>query len=323
MNRFVLAFLLAFVSMPPAYAETSRPVTVCFGESPVSWLGFVARAKDYFREEGIEARYVSANNAKICQDYLTAGKAEVMLGADVPYNYFAYNNPPLILAAQLGQFAGVAAYARKDAGIANMADLKGKRIGYLPGTSSYIYLLRLLDKIGLTQEDVKLSVLQPPAMPQALVGSMVDAIVIWEPWGDLALKTLGDKAVRLHDPALYAQISILMVSRDWAAHEPETLQGILRALLKAEQFTLAHPEEAREMVAKDLKLDPAVLAAHAPDYHIGVNLGETLVRHLEANARTIGKYDPNFKDKSLPDFRSYIDPSFLKSVAPDRVEKGL
>jgi len=44
---------------------------------------------------------------------------------------------------------------------------------------------------------------------------------------------------------------------------------------------------------------------------------------MDDNARLIARDDPNFTGKPLPNYRRAIDSSFLKMVAPERVEKGM
>jgi len=70
---------------------------------------------------------------------------------------------------------------------------------YLPGTLSYLYLARLLEKRGLTFKDIRATAVQPAAMPLALQGGLIDGVVTWEPWISHALK-LSAQGGLLRDP---------------------------------------------------------------------------------------------------------------------------
>ncbi|MEJ0062029.1 MAG: NrtA/SsuA/CpmA family ABC transporter substrate-binding protein [Alphaproteobacteria bacterium] len=318
--RAALAFLLF---LPASVSAADKPITFCRPDNLVALLGYVAEENGYFKEEGIAPVFLTATNAKICQDNLVAGKGDMMFGGEGPFTYLGFRAHPLLLVAQLGTNPETAVFARADAGIAAESDLKGKRIGYLPGTVSALYLARLMEKLKLTADDVKLTAMQPPVMPQALRGGMIDAFVMWEPWGDAALKQLGGKAIRLRDPALYNYASVFSVTAAIAQNDPAAVRAVLRALLKAEIFVKDHPAETMRIAAKAVRFDAAVIEKYWPDYDNRITLNPSLTALLEKNARYIIRDDPNFKDKAVPDFRPFIDPSFLRAVAPDRVGEGM
>jgi len=52
--------------------------------------------------------------------------------------------------AEAQEIPETALFVRTDKGIRQESDIKGKIIGYLPGTVSYLYLVRLLDKLHLS-----------------------------------------------------------------------------------------------------------------------------------------------------------------------------
>ena len=51
---------------------------------------------------------------------------------------------------------------RKDCGINRSEDLKGKSVAVTRGTDPYIFLLRTLDKNGLSENDINAVLLQHP-----------------------------------------------------------------------------------------------------------------------------------------------------------------
>jgi ABC-type nitrate/sulfonate/bicarbonate transport system substrate-binding protein len=174
----------------------------------VSAHAYIAEHEGYFAKHGLDIKFETATNAKICQDMLLANKAEIMVGADGPFTVVAPNNPPFKMVAHLGTNPETAIFARKDRGITDFASLKGKKIGYLPGTVSYFFVGRILKKYQMTMNDVSLVSLQPPALSQALIGGSVDAISIWEPWGYNAKRVLGDNFIRIDGTKFYKYVSL-------------------------------------------------------------------------------------------------------------------
>ena len=59
------------------------------------------------------------------------------------------------------------------------------------------------------------------------------------------------------------------------------------------------------------------------DFLFSVKLDHDVVDLLETNARYLLHDDENFTGKSVPNFRKFIQPQYLRNVAPDRVEKGM
>lgn len=176
-----------------------------------------------------------------------------------------------------------------------------------------------MEEKGWTFDQFKLTPLQPPAMPQALVGGAVDATVIWEPWGYNAIKQLGDNGVVLRRPDLYYYRSIIIAREDFIQQNPEVTKGVLRALLKAEKFALSHKEEAIAILVKNLKLDAQYLSERWNLYEFKVQLSQELLNLLDRDARMIIKYTPDFKDKLKPDFRPFILDQYLRELEPSRV----
>ena len=314
----VTAFLCMIFSLA---AHAAEPVAVrfCRPNNAVSALAYIAEHEGYFTDANLGVSFLTTTNAKLCNDNLSAGHADVMFGAEGPFSWMSFNDHPVRLVAQAGVNPETTLIARRDAGIVSEADIRGKRIGYLPGTVSYLYLVRLLDKLGLTMKDVTPTAMQPPAMPHALQGGAIDAFVMWEPWADQAVKALGDKAVRLPDSALYTYKTTFGVTKDFAVTYPETVQVLLQILIKAESFIKAHPDEAIAILSEAVKLDADVIRQNWKDYDFTLSLGPDIVKLMEDNARYIIRDDANFAGKAVPDYRSFIDPQFLKAVAPERV----
>ena len=112
-------------------------------------------------------------------------------------------------ATKMGSDATMALIAREDSGIkkGDLASLKGKRIAASFGTINHLYILALLEKGGLTPNDVTLVNTPPPDMTVALLskGRILDEVAIDLPrprrWDDLvesdAFKTLSGRVLHL------------------------------------------------------------------------------------------------------------------------------
>lgn len=105
-----------------------------------------------------------------------------------------------------------------------MAQLAGKRIGYVEGSSAHHALLQGLNSVGLTDRQVVLVPMGVDEMPDALDRGQIEAFAAWEPAPSVALS---------RTPA--NRIIFRSQSTDF--------------FVLARSFTKAHPEAAREIVS--------------------------------------------------------------------------
>lgn len=241
-----------------------------------------------------------------------------MCGADGPFTYLSFQDHPLRILAEIGKNPETALFFRKDHGISSPLDLKGKHVAYLPGTVSYFFLVRFLEKHGLTQQDLKLTSMQPPTMPQALIGGSIDAFVMWEPWGSQALKQLGDAGGKIVDPSNSYQ-GFLTTTQEMTQNHPGTVKKVIRSLIKAENFLHSQKEKSIQILSEKIKLDRSILEEYWTqyEYHLHLNLGS--IQLMEENARYLQRDDPHFANLPSPHFRDFIDARFLKEIDPSRI----
>jgi NitT/TauT family transport system substrate-binding protein len=96
--------------------------------------------------------------------------------------------------------------ARKSRGIATVSDLKGKRIGTYPGTSAAFYLHKVLQRFNLSEKDVTIVALSPKGTADALIAGTIDAMAMWEPDTERALRAVGADAIVFQPPKMYNEI---------------------------------------------------------------------------------------------------------------------
>jgi NitT/TauT family transport system substrate-binding protein len=166
--------------------------------------------------------------------------------------------------------------ARRSAGIARVADLRGKRVGTQLESSAQFFLDRMLRTAGLTDADVTLvhfmaHTANPISrLPEALHAGEIDAIALWEPQVQRAKRLLGDEAVEFYDPAVYTEkfnVCTTQGNLDDPAVRREIV-AFVRALKTAAKRLNDEPERAQKLVADTAGLDVGVVrdAWHCFDY---------------------------------------------------------
>lgn len=158
--------------------------------------------------------------------------------------------------------------ARRSAGIATMADLKGKRVATRPWASAGFYLFRALASIGLAESDVKivtLAVASDFSIP--LLEGHADAIVIWEPYSQYIFDRLGDDAIAF-GPPVYRELFNLYSSVEKLADpikRPLIVQFV-REIIAAAAEIREQPQIGIDLVVKASGHDP-VRVARAWEHH--------------------------------------------------------
>jgi sulfonate transport system substrate-binding protein len=182
---------------------------------------------------------------------ITAGEADLATNAETQLLRESLTNPDLrIIMTVTESFYRLV--ARRSAGIETLADLEGKRVMLPPNTSANYFLVAMLRTVGLTDSDVEVVNL-PPAqgdqtgmdqMSDALARGDVDAISIWEPEPEDAIRRLGNDAVVFQDRGVYREVFNLHARAPDLA-DPQTRRSIVafvRAVAQATEALKNDPE---------------------------------------------------------------------------------
>lgn len=191
--------------------------------------------------------------------YGSPGVADVATHAETQALRYSLKNHDLriILTVAEGNYRIV---AKRSAGIAALADLKGKRIATIPTTSSGYFLHRMLESAGLRDADVTIVNVSPLSdMPKALAEGRVDAISIWEPMSEDGAAAIGKDAIAFSGKGVYRELFGLNTSAANLA-DPEKRKRIVafvRGVIAASTAMRANPAPAQALVARYSGYTPA------------------------------------------------------------------
>ncbi|KAH8661665.1 hypothetical protein BGZ60DRAFT_566319 [Tricladium varicosporioides] len=213
--------------------------------------------------------------------------------------------------------------ANKAAGISKLEDLKGKKVGTMPGTSAAYFVNKLLASVGLGSSDYSIvsgSVcMKAPCgsgtLPQMITGKQVDAFGIWEPAVELGAKALGSNAVVFQDFKIYREVYSLY-STEEKLNDPKKRKDIV-AFVKALNQTLEvftnTPSKVYSTVASAVGMDASVVQDVWPDHKWSGDLPADLLDFLVEEDKYLAKTD-NRAAISKADLAKFIDPSVLAEI---------
>ncbi len=309
-------FVASFVGNP-ADAELIK-VRVAQNLSPISGIVIVANAKGMFEKHGLKISVSNFTNGLQCLNTVIGGGADVATTAESPTTAAAMAKQPIAFLARM-EYSDLKTVVATKSGIKTKADLKGKRIAFTAGTGSEVYTMALLKEAGLTPKDVTLVNLRPQEMLAALSSGGIDAMDTWEPNIANAKKALGDKAANLDTKGIYSETFNIVVMRSYLEKNEALLEQFLAAMIDAEKWMKANPDDAITVVAQVVGMNRDDLAALWKDYVYHVVLDDKQVNILKTHAAwrlESGNHPP---EATMPDFLKIIDAGPLKKVDPSRV----
>jgi NitT/TauT family transport system substrate-binding protein len=302
--------------------KTSGPpqkITVAYTWQPQSTLVHVAVAKGYFSEEGLEVAPLMHTYGKAALQSVIENKADFATVAETPLMFNILKGEKILVIANIeASSMNNAIVARKDADIAKPADLKGKRIGYTPGTTSDFFLDSLLTANGLTRQDIRPVAIKPEEMQDAIMAKKIDATSTWNYPLTQIKQQLGANGAVFFDREIYTETFNIAARQEFVQKNPETVKRFLRALIKAEDFVAQDPEGAQSIMSAATKIDHALIhdVWNAFNYH--VVLGQTLLITLEDETRWAMKN--KLTDQTvMPDYLNYIHTDSLRAVRPEAI----
>ena len=303
---------------PAARAST---LTVAMPTGPVSLPLQVALEKRFFQAEGLNVVRIPCASGRACLAALRSGAAEVAASAEFAVATTASQKPGVVILASIGEStAQIKLVASRRAGVREGADMAGKRVATVAGTSAQYFLDRWLTYQGIDPKRIHLMNAEPAGLAELLQRGRAAAAVVWEPEASRIEELLGDDAVRLPSAHVYTQHFCLVAQASAIEQNRPRLQQLLRALLRAQRFITQSPDEARTILAASLKVSPEVaqrlMAEHDYRLTLHASLPTTMLGQLRWQA---SQKHPAEGAEPMPTIQQLVDASLLQAIAPGAV----
>jgi len=310
---------LLIVNTPTGYVvKDLKKIDLAINPVPHSALIFIAEEKGYFEEQGLKINYHNFPTGKLALDALIGGGADIATTADVPITLAGLADQPISVIATI-EYSNdnIQVVARKDSGVEEPIDLKGKKIATTKGGGPLFFTYSFLDRYGMDVSDVNLVHLKPSDMVVSLVKGDIDAFIVFEPSPSVAINQLGKDNVNVFAPDdLYGETWNIVIMDDF---EDDFVEGFLKALVKAEKLLRDDTGEALEIVAEYTGTDKEILIEIMKKQNYGVGLTNVLTDYLDEEAEWA--IDQGLSsNKEIPDYPDFIDSSYLKGIDKNRVK---
>ena len=208
---------------------------------------------------GVSVTWTEFNAGPVQLEALNVGSIDFGDVGEAPPIFAQAAGAPLVYAAAtVPRPTNEALILPKGSPIQKIADLKGKKIAYNKGSNVQYFLAKLLEKNGLSYNDVT-SVFLPPADARAaFVQGSVDAWLIWDPFLAAAQKGL-DARILADATGVVNNRGYYFTSRNFANKNADVLRIAVEEVASIEKLAAANRAEAAKELAAVLGLDRAIL----------------------------------------------------------------
>ncbi|PTE08438.1 aliphatic sulfonates ABC transporter substrate-binding protein [Mesorhizobium helmanticense] len=222
----------------------------------------IANAKELWAKHGVEADTKVFTNGPIQVQALGANSLE-----------FGYLGPGALWLPATGKAkiiavndVGFSDRVIAQAGIASIADLKGKKVAVPAGTSGDMLLRLALRKAGMTVDDIEVVPMDPSTVVAAFSSKQVDAAGIWYPFVGIIRKTVPDLVEIAKNDDFYPATtfpSVFIARNDLVESNPDLVKKVIGVIKEAQDYRAAHLDEAVDITAKQLGIPAEQLKTEA------------------------------------------------------------
>lgn len=271
-------------------------------------------AEEEFKKEGIEVEYVLSQGSNKALEFLNSKSVDFGSTAGAAALLAKAKEAPIESVYVLSKPEWTALVTTKVSSIKSIKDLKGKKVAATVGTDPYIFLLRALDKEGLSATDVQLVNLMHTDGAQALLSNQVDAWAGLDPhMAKVQVESDGKLFYRNPDFNTY---NVLNVRSEFAEKYPKQVEKVIEVYEKARKWSIDNPEKLQKILEKYAQIKPKVakLQLERTDFSKPIPGNDQVSAWLSAgDVLQKGKVIPeNIKVSKL--VQDLINPSFAKKV---------
>lgn len=237
----------------PARAQGKlEPMDIYIGTTPHFGNIIVGAEKGFYQKEGLTAKITNFASGSVAADAFRTGKGSIIVAGD---------QPSIRLWTQ--GFVGISPQAHYNTlsiivarnNIKGAADMKGKKVGVLLGSTSEFFTKLYLSKAGMSTNDVDMVNLRPAEMVTGLARGDIDAFVIWQPFGWRALAAVKDAHILTTAKGYFEEWEAITTTKDYATNHQAELFAFLRGLDAAGKWIPQNLDEAAKIVAAEIRFD--------------------------------------------------------------------
>lgn len=327
--KLCLAFILGIVIMIPcsnlnlAYPQVSgkKPINLALTLWVPNFIAYVAQEKGYFDKNNADV------NITLVQDYANAVRG---------YDDGEYDGMFIVYSDALIQDSegintkvvyniDTSYYADAIIGsVENLTEVKGKKVG-VEGINSFshIFMLRSLENVGLSEEDVEFANILGKDIPDAIVNGRIVAGHVYEPFITEGIKK--NLNILSTGADIPGTITNVLVFRSYIVDQrPQDVMNIIKSLIEAKEDFDKNGTQDIEIMSAESGLNRSLIEEglnnvkfldldYNSKYSMNSKLNETISLYDSGNS--IAKfYTERGVFSEYPNIGNIVDPGFVKDL---------
>jgi putative hydroxymethylpyrimidine transport system substrate-binding protein len=206
---------------------------------------FVAQEKGFFSKHGLDVELIAPSNPNDPPKLVAAGKADLAVSYQHQHQMQVDQGLPLVRVATLIATPLNSLVVLADSGIDDIADLRGKTVGYSVGGFETVLLTVMLQQSGLQPSDVKLVNVNFSLSPSLLSGKVDGVIGAFRNFelNQLELEGHPGRAFFVEEFGVPAYDELIIVANRDDLDRP-ALRAFVDALEEGVQYLVNHPDDS-------------------------------------------------------------------------------
>ncbi len=242
--------MLSFFLSASAHAADTYKVVLDWFINPDHAPILVAQQIGAYKAEGLDVELVEPADSNIGPKLVAAGQADVALTAEPQFIGQVAAGLKLVRLGVLIDRPLSCLVALQGSGIAKLADLRGKRIGYGSGEVERVMVGVMLRQAGVPSDDVHM-VQIGEQLSVALLSHQVDAVSVYRNFEPLELAQQGAGVVQFdYEKNGVPVFEDLMLASRPATQDDTRGARFLRATTRGLAYLRAHPAQSWDMVRR-------------------------------------------------------------------------
>jgi len=250
-------------------AASGKPIEIRFGNLIYPEV-ILAQVNGFFAEElkpyNAEVKVITFQSGPPQVEALAAKEIEFATFGDQPAIQAVASGSPVKIIAGISDATGYnGLIARAGSGIKEVKDIKGHKIAAPAGTTAHQLLLVMLEKNGLTLDDIEFINMAIGSITPSLLAGDIDGAVAWGPV--FYNPPVDEGIVIINSGDGYKRIlNVIEARTEFVEKNPEATAALLRALQKAAKWRVDHYDETLAIVSDWLSTEKEVIEKSFPTF---------------------------------------------------------
>jgi len=302
------------------YTGTVEGLTVGVYKGEDASLVYLAKDEGFFTDNDLVVTIKEYAAGKYATKDLIEKKVDISTTSSTAFMFKVFNHPDLRILSTIAETDIMRLVARKDKGISELSDLKGRRIGVKKATGSEFFAYTFLLYSGISSDEVEFVDIKPSEVVDIITNGELDAAMTWAPQAFELKERLGENLLVWSGTSGVKQLHYFMaVSReDVIRSKPEAIRRFIKALVEAEEFAKEYPEEAKKNMRIILDRGQAFIDNVWSCFNFAVRIPQSLLILLEDQTRWAMEHRLT-DEKKVPDYLDYIYMDALEEVKPEAI----